>query len=701
MLSGQNPFRKDTPIETAAAILHLTPPPLSIDPSGPGQSISGALDRMLAKKPSARCHSMSEVRALLREVDRRQDQFAPLRPNLQPESQAAGGKAALWRSRKLLPKRVLGLLVGLIAATAVWALWWFATPATARLPARTIPLTSDGQWKYAPALSPDGKLVAFSWNGPSATNFDLYVKPTEPDTAILRLTSDPAFDSEGSWSPDGKRLAFIRLNGARATIYTIPSLGGQEKKIIDVEGLVPNVLEPDNDAPAWSPAGNWLAYAAKPSEEEPFQILLVDPQTREKQVLTTPPAGSRGDLNPSFSPDGRQVAFVRGSGSKHSGLDIWIQDLGGQPPRQLTSQGYELCYGLSWMPGGKELLFTAGFLFGQRLFRMDLAEGVPRPLTGLGEGSWFASVSGQRMAYLRVSGSPPNVWRVPGRLATDRTAPPQELIRSSYLDMNSAFSFDGKRIAFQSQRSGRPQIWVSDAHGADPFQLTDVKTQAGTPRWSPDGSKITFDSFDSGNSDIYVVQVDDGSVVRMTAHPAKDSQGTFSRDGLSIYFASNRSGTDQVWKMPARGGEAVQVTRQGGSYALESWDGKHLYYVHESESENLPWTSISIRQVPVGGGDEADVLRVADWTAWDLAPTGIYYSSRHWTPMEAGTAGPRFGESYKILYLNLENGETTEIFREKGQFEHWWLAVSPDEKSILYSRKPVSESDLVLVENFR
>ena len=100
----------------------------------------------------------------------------------------------------------------------------------------------------------------------------------------------------------------------------------------------------------------------------------------------------------------------------------------------------------------------------------------------------------------------------------------------------------------------------------------------GTPRWSPDGQQIAFDSNPRGNSDIYVVKADGGRPCRLTTGNYAEVAPSWSRDGRWIYFASDQTGAWQVWKMPAEGGGAVQVTKQGGFAALESYDGKTLYY---------------------------------------------------------------------------------------------------------------------------
>src|SRR5204863_3036786 len=103
-------------------------------------------------------------------------------------------------------------------------------------PTIVTPLTLYPGWASAPAISPDGKMIAFTWEGERQDNIDIYVKVIgsgEP----LRLTQDPAPDRRPVWSPDGRTIAFSRSKdsgGASLTteaILTIPVLGGTERPI--------------------------------------------------------------------------------------------------------------------------------------------------------------------------------------------------------------------------------------------------------------------------------------------------------------------------------------------------------------------------------------------------------------------------------------------------------------------------------------
>jgi Tol biopolymer transport system component len=233
-------------------------------------------------------------------------------------------------------------------------------------------------------------------------------------------------------------------------------------------------------------------------------------------------------------------------------------------------------------------------------------------------------------------------------------------------------------------------IWLSDLDGSNPVQLTDLDRLTGTPRWSPDGRQIAFDSRPGEDSEIYVISAEGGAPRRMTNHPANDVVPTWSRDGKWIYFSSDRSGQYQVWKMPVEGGTPIQITRGGGLYALEALEGHTLYF---SKWGGIERSGDGLWKVAVEGGDETRILdRAVFWSDWDLAQGGIYFLSKNPRPG---------GEEWAIELLNLENGKVRELYRQDSPNFHESLAVSPDERWILYGESTPQEADIMLVENFR
>ena len=167
--------------------------------------------------------------------------------------------------------------------------------------------------------------------------------------------------------------------------------------------------------------------------------------------------------------------------------------------------------------------------------------------------------------------------------------------------------------------------------------------------------------------------------------------GSFSRDGKWIYFDLDRSGQSQIWKMPADPNasdrKAIQVTRNGGGNAIESPDGKYLYYLKKGETADAD----RLMKAPVEGGEETEVLPSVFRANFAVADEGIYFIP--------GSSGDR----YSIQFLSFSSRKITRIadIGEPG----WGFTVSPVGKggtrSLLYTVGRRRDFTLMLVENFR
>jgi Tol biopolymer transport system component/DNA-binding winged helix-turn-helix (wHTH) protein len=550
------------------------------------------------------------------------------------------------------------------------------------------PLTLDGGFKWHPVISPDAQKVAFSWNHDDAQNVDIYVKAIGPDTGYVRVTHDPGADWLPAWSPRGDRLAYISVEPVGVTIRTIPWTGGESTKVTDLAGSLRH-LNYWLPTLSWSPDGRYLVYAERPLDT-PARIVRFDLLERKKTVLSAPPVreDAVGDFAPSFSPDGSQIAFVRGPAS-YFDLDLWLMDADGRNARPLTASRMYEVDGIAWAHSG-EILFTAGDRFKHRSYAVRPDQGVTRLVPGLGENDRWPSVAGNRLVFAKVAFQEPHLWQVAPRTTADRNAP----LRDFGIDGEKVvFSRDGKRMAWLSPQSGRLQIWVADRNGANARPVTST-TSALDPQWSPNSREIVFWAYEyDENSDLFIIDVETLQQRRLTTHPADEMNPTFSHDGAWIYFCSNRDGEPQIYKMrPVADADAVAVTRDGGCHGFESSDGRYLYYEQFDPGVGFPIRSPVWRLTL--GSEEPRVEVLPAWPrgerSWVLADGGIY-----WLIRGGGVGGPDIVLSYR----DFATGASTELYRGPGQA--LYPSVSPDEATVLFDKDAPVHSDLYIIADVR
>jgi Tol biopolymer transport system component len=222
---------------------------------------------------------------------------------------------------------------------------------------------------------------------------------------------------------------------------------------------------------------------------------------------------------------------------------------------------------------------------------------------------------------------------------------------------------------------------MADADGGQQHQLTFVQTGiAGTPHWSPDGKNLALDSDVTGVYQVYTMSPEGGKMTQLTQGPSSNFAATWSRDGRSIYFSSNRTGRNEIWKMTSSGGSPVQLTHGGGVKALESLDGRTIYFSKDGALSSL-W------KMPAEGGQETQLA--ASLFRFNFAPAkqGIYYMT---APGDDGAS--------TLKFYSFASGNTSTI--APMGYPEFGLDVSPDGRYLTYAQLDNPGSNLMLVENF-
>jgi len=168
---------------------------------------------------------------------------------------------------------------------------------------------------------------------------------------------------------------------------------------------------------------------------------------------------------------------------------------------------------------------------------------------------------------------------------------------------------------------------------------------------------------------------------------------SFSRDGEWIYFAYVEAGESRIWKVRAAGGAAVQVTDNAGTIAVESYDGRDLYYLSSTDRPGSIW------RLPLAGGPAVKLVDGIASGAFDVARRGLYYIDR-----VSGEAGVFFtdrpGGETRLRYFDFATAQSTTIVRDLGAVV-FGLSASGDGRTVLFTRIDSSIDEVVLVDNFR
>jgi Tol biopolymer transport system component len=530
-------------------------------------------------------------------------------------------------------------------------------------------------FQATPAFSPDGSLLAFRQSD-GVSNIGLYAAVIGGDKP-LQLTKDRG-DCCPTFSPDGSQIAFLRYSEKSFSIYVVPALGGTEHRVYNgpagmAEGLT------------WSGDGRLLVFsessAANPTRVRISALSLSDSSIR---ALTDPPPGYL-DRNPMYSHDGSHVAFIRSTVAGVSN-DIFVMPARGGEPKRLTFDNRPLMGPPAWTADDREIVFSSDRGAATALWRISANGGTPSPVAGpAGAATWPSIPAKKGLLVYEQALSNANIWRLDLKDRTHLEKPPRPIISEKGYKMRPDLSLDGKRIAFESDRLGFWEIWTCNTDGTDCRQVTALHGSAGRARWSPDGRTLAFEFHPNERGEIYLVDVPGGTPRLKPTIPGADNLSpSWSHDGKWLYFASKRGNEPfQAWKILADGGAPIQLTTNGGISPVESPDGRFLYFSKYEQG--------GLWRKPLEGGEETEVLREIpgyEWPNWVVTREGIYFLKFDQTSLG------------RVKFLEFTTGKIVPVWNFD-RYVGWGLAGSQNGRSVVYIQHEFSESDIMLIKNFR
>jgi eukaryotic-like serine/threonine-protein kinase len=519
MVSGQKPFDGETPSDTLAAILKTEPPPISEIIEDAPPELVRIVNKTLRKDREERYQVVKELlldlRALKQDLEFQEKMGTP-RPSMtaraatvSPATPQTGevrnAISTITDSISIEIKRhraaatvALALILLVLTGGGYWLYKYFRKTEAHFQTTKVTRLTNSGKVIDA-TLSPDGRYVVYVLSDARRQSIWIRQVSTANDKVIVPPADVGVFGI--TVSPDGNDLYYvIKQNLDKGTLYRIPVFGGTPTRVLD-----------------------WL------------------------------------DSSVTFSPDGKRLAFVRGSfpGEGESALMIANVDGTGEQivARRKRPEALAPIFftGPSWSPDGELITTAVSNVTGpSHLFAFSVNGGKEIDLTPAGQpfiarSQWLPDMSGL-LVIAGNSTSETQVWLL---------SYPDRVMRlvTNDLDQHRDIGLSALADKFVTVvASGLVNVWVvpnGDAEKAVQLPVGNLSfygSSGNSVAWTPDG-RIIFASNESGTVDLWIMNADGNQRKQLTSNAGKNIGPVVSADGRYIVFTSTRSGTGAIWRM--------------------------------------------------------------------------------------------------------------------------------------------------------
>jgi len=593
LLAGRRPFAGANDLEVLQTLIHGSPQPLSEDvPPMLGMIVEKALE----KEPCDRYQSMREVLVDLRRLRKARVVGAP------PVAQRKVHRNWL----------VWGIVGVMLVAVVVWEALRPATRPANLLERAHFTRLTDFETTEA-AISPDGRFVAFVSDHDGSNDVWL----TQVGIGQLINLTQGKVDQVAQLPGPIRNVGFA---GDGSEIWLAGGDRGVRLRLLPLAGGTPrNFLSEEATEVAWSPDGTRVVYHTFADGDPMF---VADRTGTDVRRIFAERPGIHNHF-PIWSPDGQWIYFVRGVPATKE-MDLWRINPDGGKPERLTERNTDVSYPAP--VGNRTILYVArdADSSGPWLWALDLKTKESTRLSlGLNQYTSVAASADGRKLVATISSPKANLWMVPilDRLAEESDVKPFPLpnVRAlgprfagaslfylssrgtgdglwCYRDRKAleiwkgadaslpgppAVSPDGRRVAIVLRRSGKRQLHVLSADGAELQPIADSLDVQGTGSWSPDGKWIVTGGRDATGLGLFKIPIETGSPVRLITGPALNPE--WSPNGnLIVYSGANvRSGAPLLAIHPD-GSKAKFpdiIVRRLGERVRFLRDGKSLVYM--------------------------------------------------------------------------------------------------------------------------
>ena len=543
MATGEKPFKGDTNVSVISSILKDTPSSITdLNPALP-QGLSRVIRRSLAKDPSRRYQTATDLRNDLEELKQDVDSGVTV---------SASGIRPVVRQRKSASRTVIlvAAVLGLAVLTGVLWLWRrpaSVTPAITFEAGRFTRLTSAGN-AFLAAISPDGNYIVHVKN--TGTQPALFVRQTAT-TSDVQIVPPAQVRYDGiTYAPDGNYVYYntYALAGGVATLYRVPVLGGASERVLeDVDSRIS--FSPDRQ--------RFTFVRGVPSLATAYLMVANADGTNPTQVASLQAPELVANNGPSWSPDGKTILATGLSQKDPLGFIVAVDVASGASTR--IRGRWPFVGDIEWFPDGKSFAVVAAELAPGtpilQIWQIAFPSGEARRITNDLNNYLTAGLSANGKSLVTVQGENiSNLWVAPAEDLAGGKAITTGRGRGDGLS-GVAVTPDG-RIVFGSIASGRQEIWIADGDGGNARQLTNAATPSLLPTVTRDGRYIVFQRFSQNGVHVWRMGID-GSDPKQLTRGGADLAPQAAKD--VVYYSTGAGGTPRPWKVSIDGGEPVSM----------------------------------------------------------------------------------------------------------------------------------------------
>jgi len=541
------------------------------------------------------------------------------------------------------------------------------------LPMKLTPITSLVGDEIDPALSSDGRLLAFAHRESEDQLYRVMVKNLDtnelyPITPATKNAWLPA------WSPDNTKLVYQNLSQDYCHI-SIADVSDLRAPVINESILDCNVGVGSANV-IWG-GDDVLYFAEAANENAPFIIYRYHISSRNMNQITSPPNSGRGDYRLQLSPDGKWLAFVRNT-VYWAESELWLHAIDTAETRRITSIPVRL-RALSWLPDSTHLVVANA---NKQLQTVSIDTGVTTEITSVILPLFHPSVGGGKLVASAGSFHNRQIWRAQGAFgsATPAATTLSPFINSSRSDYLPRLNPQTSSVAFVSDRSGLSQIWLLDEM-EQLHQLTDFDQpyHFQSLNWSPDGGKLVT----ATNNRLIWLDVINRQVHTSSEELQDVARPVWNSDNQRVYFSQKIGLEWQLFSYSILSEALVQITEAGGYRSSPSQSGNMIFLskLHQAGLWKLNMNSGTETLV-------SDGLKTQNFNRdWMVLPSEQYLFF----------VNPKNVFSIQRLPLDGSADLPMEVLQLK-QDAILDFDISHNQDTLLYTRTAAGESDIVMLE---